>query len=315
MGSVRVRPKAKTIIVESGVEVGTDPIIYNITMTSADTEYSQAFPLNTKKFLFRCRDATVIRFAFETGKVAGPIEPYFTLPINESHKEDFVDLNGIVLYVACGVDAKVVELLVWVGVGEAFDGENFTVGYDEFDPNHHITRTPFKVTHIAYRNEDAYLYKDKGIDFFEDFEILFELTIQPSGDADLGALGHLVTLANIIDDYFAMINVADNISVFCIRKAPAGDYKMGLYAFDGAGHGGESIVLAKNTKYYCVLKRVGTNITLFIYSDMYRTNLVDSVVIDPFDVTKKFRYLYACQTYNDAMTIAITFELEYMTIK
>ncbi len=45
--------------------------------------------------------------------------------------------------------------------------ENFTT-YTEVDPNSRITKTSTKVTWAALdRNETAYVYKDKGVDFFD----------------------------------------------------------------------------------------------------------------------------------------------------
>lgn len=47
--------------------------------------------------------------------------------------------------------------------------EDFT-DYTEVDPNEHIEKTANHVDFQCYRNEDAYLYKDKDIDHFNDFE-------------------------------------------------------------------------------------------------------------------------------------------------
>jgi hypothetical protein len=48
------------------------PTSYNLTLTLADTEYSQAFPVNCRFIEFQARTMADVRFAFTTGKVAGP---------------------------------------------------------------------------------------------------------------------------------------------------------------------------------------------------------------------------------------------------
>jgi hypothetical protein len=56
-----------------------EPVILNVTLTSADTEYSQALPIGTKYFSIQCRTAFAIRYAFATGRVATPTAPYATV--------------------------------------------------------------------------------------------------------------------------------------------------------------------------------------------------------------------------------------------
>lgn len=82
------------IKVSSNPEIGT-PTVYNVTLTSADTEYSQAMVTNCRRFEFQARTDVAVRFAYVTGKVAGPANPYVTLkagdvydsgPINQSRR-------------------------------------------------------------------------------------------------------------------------------------------------------------------------------------------------------------------------------------
>lgn len=55
------------------------PTLYNVTLNSANTEYSQALPSGCRRFEFHCRAVYAFRFAFVTGKVAGPTAPYMSL--------------------------------------------------------------------------------------------------------------------------------------------------------------------------------------------------------------------------------------------
>lgn len=93
--------------------ISTAPTQHTITMTNADQEYSQALPANTKKFTFQCRTEFDIRFAFVTGKVATPTDPYMTLKSGMICFEDNLDLTDETLYVACADAGKKIELICW----------------------------------------------------------------------------------------------------------------------------------------------------------------------------------------------------------
>ena len=84
------------------------PPVYNITLTSGDTEYSQAIPDTTKQFTFQCRTAYDVRFAFETGKVATPTAPYATLKSGSPYSETDLFLEGETLYLASATAGVVV---------------------------------------------------------------------------------------------------------------------------------------------------------------------------------------------------------------
>lgn len=92
------------------------PTAYNVTLTVADTQYSQAMPANCRGFEFQCRTEHDMRFAFVTGKVAGPAAPYLTLkagdyycsfPINQA-------ASPSTLYLASSTAGVVVEVISWV---------------------------------------------------------------------------------------------------------------------------------------------------------------------------------------------------------
>jgi len=103
-----------TLITDSTgiVKQATTPTIYNVTLAVINTEYSQALPANTRKFLVQCQDGTEFRLAFETGRVAAPVAPYLTIRANCIYWEDMV-LTGVTIYVAGGTAGKVVEIVAW----------------------------------------------------------------------------------------------------------------------------------------------------------------------------------------------------------
>ena len=94
------------------------PTIYNVTMTLADTEYSQVLPYQTRKYIMHTRDETAFRLAFVTGVVAVPGTPYFTVLESTRYWEDGVineypAANLLTLYFASDAAAKTMEIIAW----------------------------------------------------------------------------------------------------------------------------------------------------------------------------------------------------------
>ena len=89
-----------------------NPIIYNLTMTDADTEYSYTFPNNTKQIEFRCRGNVDIIWGYTEGSVdtASPPGPYRTLKAGQTKGIERLKLVGFILYFACASSGQVVEI-------------------------------------------------------------------------------------------------------------------------------------------------------------------------------------------------------------
>lgn len=100
-------------IVQNDLAV-TTPTVYNLTLTSADTEYSQALPANTKEVRFRCRTIYDVRYAWVTGKVATPTAPYLTLPAGSDYYSDNDNLAAQTLYLASSQAGVIIEIECWV---------------------------------------------------------------------------------------------------------------------------------------------------------------------------------------------------------
>ena len=91
----------------------TTPTKYALTLTSTDTEYSQALPVNTKKFRIHLRDYATFRLAYETGKVAASTDPYETIPAGSEKYEDGLNLSALTVYLASPVADKTAEIEAW----------------------------------------------------------------------------------------------------------------------------------------------------------------------------------------------------------
>jgi len=86
------------------------PAVYNVTMTNAATEYSQALPANTRKFLLKCRGVYAIQVCFTSGESG---TKYVTVPANQTYSEDQINAATLTLYFQCATAAQVAEIIAW----------------------------------------------------------------------------------------------------------------------------------------------------------------------------------------------------------
>ena len=86
---------------------------YNVTLTNANMEYSQALPANARKVIFRCRTADTVRYAWATGKVATPTVPYQTLRASAEYALDGIKVASGIIYLASATAGVVIEMEAW----------------------------------------------------------------------------------------------------------------------------------------------------------------------------------------------------------
>lgn len=181
--------------------------------------------------------------------------------------------------------------------------EDFST-YTETDPNSRIVVGTRRVAWTdLIRNEDAYVYKDKGVDFF-DGGFIHYLTIRAtgySGSAGTVNMGAYWGLANLVDNWVG-IDLADGDGLFLWARIDAGDGDQFIYLAEIDG--GTSYTTANayritvNTTYYLKIVRdesVGTYGTIYCYTytDSARTALINTQSITLHSSKKDYRYLYA----------------------
>ncbi len=88
----------------------------SVTLTTADTEYSQVLPTNCRRFEFQCRTEATMRFAFVTGKVAASTAPFMTLKAGDWYDSGPINQGASpsTLYVASSTAGVIAEILAWV---------------------------------------------------------------------------------------------------------------------------------------------------------------------------------------------------------
>lgn len=90
------------------------PVIANVPLTIANTQYPYQFPAEVKGFTFHCRTSFAIRYAYREGLVADSQPPYFTLKANTAKSQDDLKSRGALrIYFASAEAAVVVEIESW----------------------------------------------------------------------------------------------------------------------------------------------------------------------------------------------------------
>lgn len=176
--------------------------------------------------------------------------------------------------------------------------ENFTT-YTEEDTNNKLTVAAAKAEGADVdRDEDVYLYKDRGADHFDALDIDFELYVaSTSVYGGFAGIAIANTVGSIND--FAATDIA---CVIYESEDPPNLYCQ-VYLVRGNFVDTDQVPVSTinhNTIYYCTMSRDAGNdtVTLKIYSDAERTVEVDTLTVSGFGVTK-YQYVYGFINRND----------------
>ena len=103
----------RTTVARDAPFFGVTPNLYNVSLVTADTEYTQALPANTVRLKFQNRVAADIRYAWAAGKVATPTAPYYTLKSGGVFNGEHVGLPAQTLYLGAAATGNIVEIEAW----------------------------------------------------------------------------------------------------------------------------------------------------------------------------------------------------------
>ncbi len=182
----------------------------------------------------------------------------------------------------------------------------------EVDPNSHLALVG--TNHLdfdAYNNEDCYLYKDYGADYFGDFVHKVDVKII---SADIHAIPYLFALTNDIDD-IAGLNAASKsfIGLQIENMHPLGAYRIGLVEGYSGTKYSYTTYLSLDTWYYITITKSGTSLICKVYYDSARTSLKGTLSLT-LHANHKFRYLFGCNTYNDGNNLGSTLDIKNLSI-
>ena len=167
-----------------------------------------------------------------------------------------------------------------------------------------IQKTANHVDHIAYRNEDTYLYKDYGVGHFGNFthKIKWKGNIVSSG-----AMGIFWVVANNLDD----VKGLDDNNYSHLRLVAYDDSRY-IYLYEnhnGTLYFNGPYTFTNDTWYYIKIVKSGTSLNAYIYSDSSYSNLLHTLSLT-LHSDQTNRYLYACNTYNTGNSYGMTQDIE-----
>jgi hypothetical protein len=88
------------------------PTIFNLTLTSGSTEYSQALPEITSKVMIKARSTShVLQLAYVSG-TSGTV--YLTIPAGQTYWDDSIG-SSATLYLQSPSAGAIAEILCWSG--------------------------------------------------------------------------------------------------------------------------------------------------------------------------------------------------------
>ena len=184
--------------------------------------------------------------------------------------------------------------------------EDFTT-YTEVDPNSHLTVTANRITSSSLtQNETAYVYKDKGVDYYNG-ALEFGLTVEVDNRTIIDGSGGPL-------EFFALTNDLNDIwTLQSTGKSLIYIFTVGSSFYASVRHNGtlvgEAIAnipsFTWGTPYYLTVKRYvdydasNDAISIEVYSNSSRTTLIDSdISLINKSNRDSFRYIHGSQSFN-----------------
>lgn len=195
--------------------------------------------------------------------------------------------------------------------------EDFTP-YTEVDGGGDITRASERITFTTMRRgADDYVWKDFGVDYFDDFTHNFTVSISDleAGDAASPTIASVWCVTNTIgtQDEFEH---GDVITLMLVEDGLTDDrYRYLLFQYNG---GVITDILEYSGFYnlathYLTIIKSGTRVDIHIYSDSDRLNLLESIGDDGIDNSHRyFQPVTSCGKADDANDHVTGYVEEYL---
>ena len=198
--------------------------------------------------------------------------------------------------------------------------EDFTT-YTEVDPNSHIglvgtNHVDFK----AYRNEDAYLYKDKGAGHFTDFDHKIDARINSETGNNYP---YVWSVTNDVDDIKGLADAHKSFIGIIIGYSSGYKIQIEEYYWDGStehDYTSSYFTPTAGTWYYFWIHKAGTAFTLEIYDTAAHrdahgsTGRLATLSLTLHENTSK-RYVFVANTYNDAVGTNTDLDIENLDLQ
>lgn len=199
--------------------------------------------------------------------------------------------------------------------------EDFTT-YTEVEPDDRIQKTATHVDCLSYRNEDAYLYKDKEIDHFGDFEHHVDAK---SDFAQTDGYGSIWSLQNYVGNFRGGYEGGEAGVCLGFQRPHVDIRHVNLIEITGDAGGfyvdNGNVDLSVDTMYYFLVKKVGTSLVCGVYNTAELRDAGDGTDgdVDNLSLTLhsdwKFRYVYGCSSWEDGFTAYLNMDVENLDLQ
>lgn len=221
---------------------------------------------------------------------------------------DIVELNSVVtasLIEVLGIPvANIVNIngqaIPALGPYESF--ATFTVVDEDSDLTVAGTRVDWDTLR---RDAVTYMYKDYGVDYFQNFVINFEFKIDHT---DIDAGGNIIYVGNTIGTLQDVIDASDGLAMWSYGSGIGENLQFRLKDFAGAvsaeiySDGGTSSNLL-----YCTLSRSGDLLVFEMFSDEARETEIATVVYGDASISDAYRYIGCVGNRDDSAQPSDTF--------
>jgi len=194
--------------------------------------------------------------------------------------------------------------------------EDFTT-YTEVEPDNRIQKTANHIDHVACRDEDSYLYDDKGIGYFgSTFVHTVNVYLAEAGTAS--DMAWVWVLQNIVDDIKDIVDAGGDYLALRFRNN-VGTLVLGLKECNSGVQTTDNATIALATWYYLKIVKNVTSLVCGIYSTAELRDAGDGTDgdVDNLSLTivdKSYRYMFACNTNNTGHALCATTDIENLSL-
>jgi len=188
--------------------------------------------------------------------------------------------------------------------------EDFTT-YTEVDPNNHISKTASHIDAYLYRNEDAYVYKDKGANHFgTSWE--HKIDVKAVAHSDNG-IALFWALTNDIDDWQGLLT-GNKPALGCEFYWAGTTYQIVLAELKDGTQYATTWNCSGNTWYYLTISRSDSTLTCKVYSDSARTNLLTTLTLT-LHTQPSHRYVFGALSRNLGNAYSLDEDVENLDLQ
>lgn len=185
----------------------------------------------------------------------------------------------------------------WSNIPYAYDRDYQTVAHWNC-----VGATSYNMRWKVHRNEDAWVYDDKGADHFGS-NWVHKIDVKIKATSAQNCYGDIALLSNRVDDAYSLLTGGDTYIGVRVGRM-ANSYVIQLEeAYLSTLYPAQWNAAQLNTWYYLTITKSGTDLSCTIYSDAARTNPIITLS-RTLHADHSFQYIFSADTCKDTLMSA-----------